>query len=59
IKGPETVLLREDGLMIALIKNGSIAELDVASNTVNEWAYTGGRCLGGAFDKNGDLIAAQ
>eukprot|EP01134_Creolimax_fragrantissima_P007149 CFRG7149T1 len=60
LSGPETIVIRQsDDFTVALTRNGSVIELDPTSGNVQNWAYAGGRCLGGAFDKNGDLIAAE
>eukprot|EP01134_Creolimax_fragrantissima_P007240 CFRG7240T1 len=60
VVGPETIVVREsDNLTLTFIHDGSIVELDPTTGNVQHWAYVGGRCLGGVFDKNDDLIVAE
>ena len=38
---------------------GSIVRVSTADGSFTEWAYVGGRPLGGSFDKDGNLIVCE
>eukprot|EP00123_Amoebidium_parasiticum_P014542 comp22545_c0_seq1/m.34280 comp22545_c0_seq1/g.34280 ORF comp22545_c0_seq1/g.34280 comp22545_c0_seq1/m.34280 type:complete len:374 (-) comp22545_c0_seq1:418-1539(-) len=59
LQSPETVIVAPDGeTLLTCRHDGSVVTVH-PNGSVGLWAYVGGRALGGAFDKNGDLILAE
>lgn len=57
--GPEDIAFDEKGRMYSGLANGQIIRRNTQSDLVEEWANTGGRPLGLAFNNQGNLIVAD
>jgi sugar lactone lactonase YvrE len=59
LHGPEAIAVDSQGGVHAATSEGYIVRLDVSARSVERWVQTGGRPLGLAFARNGNLIVAD
>jgi streptogramin lyase len=57
--GPEAVAMDGDGRLYVATEEGNIVRLDSEGSHPENWVNTGGRPLGMAFDRSGNLIVAD
>eukprot|EP00124_Ichthyophonus_hoferi_P005035 Ihof_evm3s648 gene=Ihof_evmTU3s648 len=59
VDSPETVIVAPDNTTLITCQSTGTLVAVTPSGKVTEWAHVAGRSLGGAFDKNGNLIMAE